>query len=154
VPELAPTAGLPVPVAASGALAAAAPGTGSISGSDSDSDSDSDEDEEQLPCPMNSGWPCACNNPGGSCEDDSPCLAFGEIGNEYIGVCFRLCDPDDPDTDNDCTATAFPASEQCLGVYLLAGIEHVCGLVCEDLYDCPVFEGCKETGGDFKLCHP
>jgi len=122
---------------------------------DSDSDGDTDTAEnEQLPCPMGSGWPCACTNPGGDCDDGNPCHVIADLGNENVGICFKYCDPGDPDPDLTCPESGFPATADCVGVLMVAATEHTCALVCEDLYDCPVFQGCQSTGSSFKMCHP
>ena len=117
---------------------------------DTDGDSDADSDgDEQLPCPMGSGWPCACDNPSGDCDDGSPCAVVSQIGNDEIGYCALEC----ADAEPVCPETPFSAEAQCL-VTILGNPQPFCALVCEDIYDCPYFQACQDTQEDYKLCHP
>lgn len=62
---------------------------------DSDSSTDSETDFDTIfgtdtdsevvnECPWNSGWPCACDNPGGSCDDGFFCLG---LPGADTGIC-------------------------------------------------------------------
>ncbi len=90
--------GMILPIAEAGADSDADTDTDTDADVDVDADSDTDtgtgENEVQKPfCPINSGYPCACDYDEEMCDDGSDCLVLS--GNDY-GACLLRCDPNSP----------------------------------------------------------
>jgi hypothetical protein len=113
---------------------------------DSDADADSDSDSDVDPdCPMDSGWPCACDIGTQACDDGSLCA---EIDQPVMG---RFCAASCSGEGGECPPTDYEAEGQCL---LSDGQgEFYCILVCEDAGECPPDQPCVEVGG-VTVCLP
>jgi len=97
-------------------------------------------------CPINSGWPCACDEDSAvGCDDGADCIGFG--GFESCGYyCAARCSVH----DGDCPATEYDADHLCalsdgLGTYW-------CVLVCVEDEQCPPEQECIDTGRGASVC--
>jgi hypothetical protein len=130
----------------------AAPGSDGDVDADADADADADVDGDAdsdtgiaTDCPMNSGWPCTCNQ--ADCENDDICVGVQGMGDGTAGFCTHQCTD-----DGDCTEF-FDGQGSCE----LTGDEvtFYCGLFCTDGDDCPSDQECQFAPiVDGSICHP
>ena len=109
---------------------------------DTDTDGDTGSDTEPPPCPMNSGWPCSCDNPGGLCTDGSDCLELSGVTTAGLGLCAQSCDCG-TDWEEPCTTTPFAADSLC---FITTGpwVECWCAMInCVTADDCPGDQACN-----------
>jgi hypothetical protein len=114
----------------------------SDTGSDTGTDSDTGSDTGPPDCPMGSGWPCSCDNPGGSCVDGSDCLSLDGVTSPGMGFCAPSCDCG-TEWETPCAPTPYGAEPLC---FVTTGpwYQCWCALInCVTADDCPVGQACN-----------
>ncbi len=117
----------------------------------------SDPEDRDSGCPLNSGYPCACNT--AICDDKSDCLAHGD---SLTGFCSRSCEGNRD--RGACDTSLYGISEPPSGACAVAaqpesrGADH-CAVVCRqgDLSgECPPELVCTPADGveDLGYCLP
>jgi hypothetical protein len=111
-------------------------------------------DHTDRVCRMNDGWPCSCDDPGGTCRDGSPCVNLAidfpqsapSAEEGPLGYCAFPC----PNPEIDlCPETGFGLNASCFTQTVTDEI-FLCILYCEDDRNCPPKQIC--TAGNY--CHP
>jgi len=105
--------------------------------------------ECREPCPLNSGWPCACDRlGGGTCNDGSLCTQSVFYPGS-LGFCLRQCKEPGGSIIADCDHS-YDATEGCGDL----SPQH-CILKCGHDDDCPPGQFCRDLPADpFDICHP
>jgi len=116
--------------------------TDADSDSDGDSDTDADTDDgEGGACPLNSGWPCACDYETNTlCDDGSECVGL-EGYPDYGTYCAAQCVGE----GESCPATQFAAEPEC-EVTDYDQTSWWCILMCSSVSDCPPTQECIAIG--------
>ena len=111
--------------------------------SDTDTDTDTDTDADGD-CPLNSGWPCSCDESSdGVCDDGSDCLGLQDFDGYY---CAAQCDGQ----GSTCPWTQYSAQAEC--ALSDGGSNYWCVLICTDSGQCPPSQECTDTGQGASVC--
>ena len=117
--------------------------------SDSDTDTDTDTDTDFADCPLNSGYPCACDKE--ECADGSQCWTFAKGGGVLVGFCGGAC----ADASACKNTQGWGVVGDCILDTTGDGVGDYCGLICEEGGDdCPPGLECKAvTGQSWWACY-
>ncbi len=128
-------------------------------GGDTDSDSGSEDTDSDtspiLPCPVNSGYPCACDQTSTICEDGSTCAVVSDTS--VYGFCTVPCEG--PDDSHSCVETlGYGVFGYCGATMDQAPEPNYCIIVCafgEDSGPCPEQLTCtSQDGANADICLP